>query len=742
MLRAKDALAAGHDFAYLKNDSAKAISEFEKSRDLFAAAGDVCEAAIAENWAVQFLPDVGKIAESRVRLAAIIAAAESKKFKVLLPPAYYWLANADFRQGRFSDSNKNLKIALRLAEVTSNSFEIHHVTEQLALNYSRLGELQPALSFTSQMRSARAVYYESRNQSLRDLGTLADLMLRRKFLATSFSLSRERLDMTLETDQNSRRLNDSLRHMVDAATAGADFTSALTYADSSLQIALQRGAGGDNDRTTAEIYLLRADAKSKAGNCVDALLDYDQALDLFGHLPEVIDRPYQVHKGKLFCFQKLGRRQDFADELHTVLDLSEGYRATIREDATRQAFFANEQEVFDAAATNALAVGDARQAFAFVEQSRARSLLDFVASGKSITEVEESFSAVSHPLSLPEIQARLPDQVQLVQYAVLPDELAIWTLSRARFNFIEKRIPAAELEKRIDDYRSALIGKAPAIELNQAGKELYGLLIPAEIASDKQICLVPDKALHQLSFASLVSPDGKYLLEEHSVFYAPSASLLVLSSENAQRKERLVNENLLSVGNPDFDREENGNLPDLGSAEAEAHSIARAYHNSVELLGDDATRKRFLDNLTSANVIHFAGHFIANPQSPANSKLLLAGGELRSSELGSYPLPQAKLVVLSACETGFERYDQSEGAIGIARIFLALGAPIVIASKWQIDSEPTKDLMIAFHRNRKLNTLSSAENLRQAQLQVLRNGQTAAPYYWAAFSLFGGYANY
>jgi CHAT domain-containing protein len=141
-------------------------------------------------------------------------------------------------------------------------------------------------------------------------------------------------------------------------------------------------------------------------------------------------------------------------------------------------------------------------------------------------------------------------------------------------------------------------------------------------------------------------------------------------------------------------------------------------------------------------VIHFAGHFIANRQSPANSKLLFAGGDLRSSELGAYKLPMAKLVVLSACETGVERYDRSEGAIGVARTFLALGAPVVVASQWKVDSEPTKDLMVSFHRNRKSLGLTSAESLRRAQLELLGRGETKEPFYWAAFSLSGGYASY
>jgi CHAT domain-containing protein len=73
---------------------------------------------------------------------------------------------------------------------------------------------------------------------------------------------------------------------------------------------------------------------------------------------------------------------------------------------------------------------------------------------------------------------------------------------------------------------------------------------------------------------------------------------------------------------------------------------------------------------------------------------------------------------------------------------LALGVPLVIASQWKVDSEPTKDLMIAFHRNRKENRMTSAESLRRAQLEILSSAGTKEPFYWAAFSLFGGYANY
>jgi CHAT domain-containing protein len=726
----------------IESDYAQAIAEFEKSRDLFARLGDDCEAAIAETWAAQFLPDVAQVAESRRRLSAIIETAGGRKFNVLLAPAYYWLAVSDYRRSGLSETNKNLKTALRLAEAGQNAYEIQHAQETLALYYSQLGELEPALAYASKMLHAKDLYYQSPSQAWRNQGTLADLTLKLKLFSTSLSLSGEAVSIAREISPAGSRVNENLFDMVKAAAAKKDFAAALGYANESKQIALGRGESAENTRTLADIYLLLADIKSQTNTCADALADYDRALELYRRLPELTARLYQIHKGRLFCFEQLDRREDFSAELKTVLGLSEEYRATIREDDSRRAFFANEQVVFDAAITNAIKEHDGRGAFSFVEESRARSLLDFVESGKAIVEVEKEFAAVARPLSLAEIQTRLPGRVQLLQYAVLPDRLAIWVVSKTRFELVERPITAADLEKKIDAYRSSVLGKENGAGVRQAGRELYELLIPPGLDGEKQICLVPDKSLHQLAFASLVAPSGKYLLEDYALFYAPSASVLVLATENARRRERFADESLLSIGNPDFDREENLNLSDLPAAEDEAKTIAADYKQSLELLGGGATKDEFLRNFTDVEVIHFAGHFVANRQSPGNSKLLFAGGDLRSSELGAYELPRAKLVVLSACETGFERYDKSEGAIGVARTFLALGAPVVVASQWKVDSEPTKDLMVAFHRNRKEKGFTSAEGLRRAQLEVLSRDETSAPFYWAAFSLFGGYANY
>lgn len=738
-MQAQNAFAAAQDL--VTSDSARAFSEFEHSRDLFERIGDECEAAVAENWAAQLLPGVAKLDEARRRLTAITETEQSRNFKILLPSNYYWLGIVDYRQGRFSDSARNFKTALRLAEAGNNAFEIQHVQQALAINYSELGELEPALLYASKLLTDRNLYYQNPYQDWRDKGALADIALKLKFYSTALSFSRERLSIAQEMWPGTSSVNDSFRPLIEAATANEDFPAALKYANESMENALQGGDTAENASKTAEVYVLLADLKRQTKDCNAALTDYDRALELYHRFPEVTERSYQIHKGRLVCFQQLNRQEDFANELQAVLELSEKYRATIREDDSRQAFFESEQDVFDAATTKAIDEHDTRRAFDVVETSKARSLLDFVESGKSIVEVEKSFGPVARPLSIKEIQSRLPEQAQLVQYAVLPDKLAIWIVTKTRFELLEKRITAAELEQRVAAYRALIVEQGSPAAIRQGAQDLYALLIPADLAGDKQLCFVPDKALHQLAFATLVSPRGSYLLQDYALLYAPSASVLVLATENGRRREN-DEESLLSVGNPEFDREENINLPDLQDARAEAKSIAADYPKSIELLGSDATKEKFLRNFTNAEVVHFAGHFVANAQSPANSKLLFAGGELRSSELSSYKLPHAKLVVLSACETGFEHYNRSEGAIGIARTWLALGAPVVVASQWKVDSEPTKNLMIAFHRNRKEKRMTSAESLRQAQLEVLSRNETSAPFYWAAFSLFGGYTNY
>jgi CHAT domain-containing protein len=132
------------------------------------------------------------------------------------------------------------------------------------------------------------------------------------------------------------------------------------------------------------------------------------------------------------------------------------------------------------------------------------------------------------------------------------------------------------------------------------------------------------------------------------------------------------------------------------------------------------------------------------------SKLVLAKQhgstetDLTVGELIGRRLPNVKLVILSACQTSGKDYYNGEGLTGIARAFLELGTPLVVASHWPVESDSTAELMLNFHRYRKELGLTSVAALRKAQLELLnaQNGYFRDPYYWAAYTPFGGYVEY
>jgi CHAT domain-containing protein len=107
------------------------------------------------------------------------------------------------------------------------------------------------------------------------------------------------------------------------------------------------------------------------------------------------------------------------------------------------------------------------------------------------------------------------------------------------------------------------------------------------------------------------------------------------------------------------------------------------------------------------------------------------------NELYGMKLPHTRLVVLSACQTGLGQYYRGEGIVSLVRPLLAAGVPTVVASLWSVDSKATSDLMIEFHRQRKLNAgTPAAEALRRAQAEVANAYEH--PYYWAPFIVVGG----
>jgi CHAT domain-containing protein len=131
-------------------------------------------------------------------------------------------------------------------------------------------------------------------------------------------------------------------------------------------------------------------------------------------------------------------------------------------------------------------------------------------------------------------------------------------------------------------------------------------------------------------------------------------------------------------------------------------------------------------------LIHFATHAVFRNDNPLFSWMRLADGDLTVHELGELRLPNAPLVVLSACETGRGK-ARGGGLVGMGRGFLLAGASGLVVSLWKMNDQACAQWMVDFYRHL---TNTPATALLQAQRTALREGRS--PYFWAGFIFIGG----
>jgi CHAT domain-containing protein len=383
-----------------------------------------------------------------------------------------------------------------------------------------------------------------------------------------------------------------------------------------------------------------------------------------------------------------------------------------------------------------------------LDMMRARNL-----PGPATPSLDLGLVAGPPPLGLAQLQRLIPEQSEILEYALVDGKLVGWLVSRELFCTKQVDISAKELTGKVSDFLQNIShpSNEPDERAEQLGRELYTVLLaPFEglLRSDKQLCIVPDKILNYLPFAALKSPvSGRYLIEDFTISFSPSANAFLAGSELARSKEAVQREALACVGDPAFSGADFPGFPRLRSAAMEAREVARLY-GSIPWVGEQATKKRVIFAMARSDVVHLATHLFVDDDSPLLSGLLLAGGPnggapadglLRAFDVYRLDLSRPRLVVLSACQTAIEASYRGEGAIGFARPFIARGVPVVVGSLWKVETDSTRDLMVRFHAYRQKG-LWTASALRQAQLDILGGGGDlgSMPYYWAGLVAVGG----
>ncbi|PHN03997.1 CHAT domain-containing protein [Flavilitoribacter nigricans] len=261
-----------------------------------------------------------------------------------------------------------------------------------------------------------------------------------------------------------------------------------------------------------------------------------------------------------------------------------------------------------------------------------------------------------------------------------------------------------------------------------------------------RLIIVPDGTLAYLPFAVLLTGEPKvamryrsypYLLRDYQIGYAYSTALLAKALQQPELEEK---QTCLAIA-PVFD----GHRPALAPLDYNAEEVKGLAREvgATTLIGQEATRSKFLDLAGQYRILHLATHGIANIYRSEFSYLAFtlpdttANGRLYVQDLYQMELP-ADMIVMSACESGIGRFQAGEGAISLGRGFAAAGARSLIATLWNVNDHKTSEFMQDFYREMKKG-LSKDEAIRKVQQNYLKKaGQADAhPFYWAAYLPIG-----
>ncbi len=368
------------------------------------------------------------------------------------------------------------------------------------------------------------------------------------------------------------------------------------------------------------------------------------------------------------------------------------------------------------------------------EELRAAEIRSGLLREQSALSARRATQAVQlDPPTVQELQTKLGPSTALVEFAILPDALTAFVITRGTFEQLHWKIAGAALEQDVSKLRGYLGNPSSAQYvqplLANVSAAVWNPVVLKFAAAVNRLIIVPAGYLNYLPFQALMMPDGRSAIDRYTISYLPSASTLMLI-ESPKRSSDLF-------------------LGALGSVRVEHHAplpatldevagIARVYPQAQVVEEAALTHDAALQALMEHDQVHFATHGVFDAQAPLFSALLVSGDAGWHTRLSMYELVgqpiRAKLVVLSACETGVGKLFRGDEVVGLTRTLLSAGAETVVSSLWQVNDKSTALLMEEFYRGLSRDA-TPADALRGAALAV--RSKYPDPMYWAPFVVTG-----
>jgi CHAT domain-containing protein len=370
---------------------------------------------------------------------------------------------------------------------------------------------------------------------------------------------------------------------------------------------------------------------------------------------------------------------------------------------------------------------------------------------------------VIKPADIPGVTGR---NTNYLNYVVSDSVLYIFLANRKNLQLITIPIDSGFFND-IRQFRNQLSmpsdnAKSSFVQFNKAGINLYKKVIePVRkylisnkllISPDNILSYIPFEALPvmQLPGENILFNEIPYLMNEFRISYTYSATLL---SESLKKDYSLTNSLIAFApvysGTIDVDSLLNtrqtrvSTLHDLQYARTEAEYVTDLTGGKL-YINNNARESVFKAEAGKYDIIHLAMHTVLNDQYPMYSKMLFSqvkdsveDGNLNTYEVYGVPL-NAKMVILSSCNTGTGVLHSGEGIQSLARGFVYSGSQSVVMSMWEIEDRSGAEIVKSYYKYLR-NGASKSNALRKARISYLKNADMlrSHPYFWSALVIYG-----
>jgi CHAT domain-containing protein len=372
-----------------------------------------------------------------------------------------------------------------------------------------------------------------------------------------------------------------------------------------------------------------------------------------------------------------------------------------------------------------------------------------------------------HSLTLNDIQKKIAPNTIILEYMFYSDRIYIFEISSKNYKIHITDIDEDILNKDIENYYQLIYkpdftnnSKQQFSEFTDISYSFFELLLKnTNYKNFEKLIIIPTASFYSIPFETFIQqpikskkPDYKnlpYLIKDKDISYAYSTNLLFVFDD----KQHLNSNDILAfapVYNVDFteikDPEKmvlRNQLASLPASLEEINSINK-YFNVKSFVEKDAGVSSFLENYQNYAIIHLAMHTLVDEDNPLFSRLVFSSESQNEpySYLYAHQIyylnMNARMIVLSACNTGVGQYKKGEGVYSIARSFMYSGCPSVLMTLWTIEDNTGSEIMDYYYKNiSKGNDLDHA--LRNAKLSYLKQADPAMahPYFWAAYVNLG-----